>query len=235
MHPVVCRKFCTIALKCIAVCSVITIICPFYSLHCTTETAIISCKVYTKEFTVGTASRIHFSRNAICCFQRFSLKAGSCSIRSCTECKGISGLCCCLKSVGVCSYFCSAFISRKVIFTVTAKYLFTVFYYCKCFFKCFIIFCFYFDRNIFQTGYYIMVNCHTIDLAACAGNFTAISKNHGCLSIPARKFIGSSIHIINRCHCLETSSVETMVCSCSCDSIKTAHIAFTTSVFILRS
>ena len=234
VHPVVCRKFCTIALKCIAVCIVITIICPFYSLHCTTETAIVACKVYTEEFTVATASRLHFSRNAICCFQRFSLKAGSCSVCSCAECKGISVLCCCLKSVGICIDFCCFFISTKAIFSITTKQFFAVFYYFKCLLECIIICCFYFYRNIFQAGYFILSDIYTVYFSFAAGNSASVCKNHCCFVFPSGKCIGLSVRIVNSCHCLETSSVETMVCSCSCDSIKTAKVTLISSVFFIR-
>ena len=235
MHPVISSKFCSVSGKCLRTCAVISIVGPFYSLHISAKIAVIFCEIYTKKFTVATASRLHFSRNAICCFQRFSLKAGSCSVCSCAECKDISVLCCCLKSVGICIDFCCFFISTKVIFSITTKQFFAVFYYFKCLLECIIICCFYFYRNIFQTGYCILSDICTVYFSFTAGNSVSVCKNHCCFVFPSGKFVRFSIHIVNNCHCLETSSVETMVCSCSCDSIKTAHITFATSVFVLRS
>ena len=47
MHPVICCKFCSVCCFCIRVCTVISIVCPFYTLHICSEGSVITRQIYS--------------------------------------------------------------------------------------------------------------------------------------------------------------------------------------------
>ena len=76
VHPVICCKFCSVrcqnfvSLKCICASAVVSIVCPFNSLHCSTKISVsISCKVNSQELTIVATCFFYSCGNIFCFFE----------------------------------------------------------------------------------------------------------------------------------------------------------------------
>ena len=151
MHPVICGKLSSKCRNRSSIGTVITIVCPFYCLHAGTQSTIIAIDIHTQEFSIASTCFSHFRFNTFCfcIFQLCTTDTGSCSVSSCRKAEAVTIFCYC--GCQICVIFQTAL-------TVSTRQFFSVFYNCIVLAKCFVIFRFHFYRNIFQPGYYIMIN-----------------------------------------------------------------------------
>ena len=238
MHPVVCSKFCSIRLNGICVAAVISIVCPFNSLHCTTEITIVSCKVNSEEFSIRTISWFYSIGYSFCSLKSSIFDTGITSVCSCTEAEGsVFIFCNSFQTVCLCSNICCQTVRLKIYFSESTCQCSIILYNCISIFECFIIRCLYFYRNILQTGYFVICHfiCCTIlkcKTSTIISSFLTICEYNCVSAFPMRNCV-RALASFNHCNCLEASSVKTMVGRCSCYRIKCTKIRLTSSVLCI--
>ena len=111
MHPVICRKFCTIGCFGIGVSSVIAIVSPGYRLQISSQVTIIAIQIHTEKLAIRTIGIFYSQSYCFCiwsCLQHLIFDSRFTSCCSCREGEtSVFILRCCFQSVGILCYICN--------------------------------------------------------------------------------------------------------------------------------
>ena len=240
MHPVICCKLSSVRSKRFCcVCGIISIVIPAYSLHVCTKISIISVDIYTKKFTIASICGLYCRLNICSCFQSLAFDTRCCSIGfSCCKCKTVAVLLSIFQTIGISSYISyKTNIGLKIHLAVSTGNCLTSVYNIILLAEICIICSFNCYWNIFQTIYFIMI--HLIFFAVFCEkssvpcSLRTICKNDSLIIFPVGNSKFCSVCCNNSCLCLITSSVKSVISSCSCYCIKSTFISLTFKVKLI--